>query len=85
MGRRDDDDRERAQEARRILKQIREETDPQTGTHVQSWLLRPKAFFNASDANPHDRIEVIGLRVGRLLGLVGFAVFAIIVFFQLTT
>lgn len=85
MGRREDQDEAREREARRILKGVREETDPQTGTHVQNWLLRPKEFFAASDADPDDRIERIGLRIGRIASIVGFVVFAIILYFQLTS
>ncbi|EAU41810.1 pyridoxine kinase [Fulvimarina pelagi HTCC2506] len=82
MGTREDEDEARSREANRILKAIREETDPQTGTHVQNWLLRPKEFFAADDADPDDRIEKIGLRIGRVASVVGFVVFAIILYFQ---
>ncbi|MEN3794457.1 hypothetical protein [Fulvimarina sp. MAC3] len=82
MGRREDEDEARGREANRILKGVREETDPQTGTHVQNWLLRPKAFFAASDADPDDRIERLGLRIGRIASIVGFVVFAFILYNQ---
>ncbi|RFC64150.1 hypothetical protein DYI37_07255 [Fulvimarina endophytica] len=76
MAYREDEDAARRREAGHILKRIGEETDPQTGTHVQSWLLRPRAFFKAEDADQDDRIEVIGMRIGRLLGVAGLLVFA---------
>lgn len=79
MNRPQNDD-ERQREANAILQRIRQETEPQIGAHSESTLLRPRAHFTAADVDPSDRIEVIGTRIGRAAGLVGFIVFALLLF-----
>ena len=65
-------DSEREAEARRILRQIKGETDP-TGIHSRrSVLERTGDHFAGRDAPDGDRIELWGRRIGRTLSLVLF-------------
>jgi len=72
------DDERRQDEARRILARVREETAPQTGVAAERMSQGVARHFLASDADPADRVEVWGTRIGRIAGVVGFAVFAAI-------
>ena len=76
------DDEARQREARAILERVRLETEPQVGAHSEAMFLRTRDHFMARDADPHDRVEVLATRLGRLLGLVGFAVLAVLLFLQ---
>ena len=76
---RQDADRQRESEA--ILNRLRQETEPQVGATTQRMLSNTRGHFSADDADPKDRIEVIGTRIGRALGLVGFVVL-LVLFFQ---
>lgn len=67
-------DAERRTESEAILKRLREETDVQVGGTTTRMLTNARGHFSADDADPNDRIEVIGTRIGRGLGLVGFVV-----------
>lgn len=67
-------DAERRAESEAILKRLREETDIQVGGTTARMLSNTRGHFSADDADPNDRIEVIGTRIGRALGLVGFVV-----------
>ena len=67
-------DAERRTESEAILKRLREETDIQVGGTTARMLSNTRGHFSADDADPNDRIEVIGTRIGRALGLVGFVV-----------
>ena len=71
----DDDAQQR--EAKAILERIRQETEPQIGAHTFSLLFRTRDHFMATDADPNDRIEVIGTLIGRLAGIFGFIVFGL--------
>ena len=71
----DDDARQR--EAKAILERVRRETEPQIGGHTEALLFRTREHMSAADADPNDRIEVIGTRIGRWAGAVGFVVFAL--------
>lgn len=65
------EDEKRLAESRRILAHINSEMEPTGLAH------RVGGHFAARDANPDDRIEVIGRRIGRALSLaltVGLAV-----------
>lgn len=79
MDHRDD---ERQRESRAILKQIRQETEPQIGAHTTAWLLKTREHFSARDIDPTDRVEVLGARIGRLAGVVGFVVLLVILVMQ---
>lgn len=67
-------DAERRAESEAILKRLREETDIQVGGTTARMLSNARGHFSADDADPNDRIEVVGTRIGRALGLVGFVV-----------
>jgi hypothetical protein len=75
MSHRDDDDRQR--EADAILRRLRQETDPQIGAGTAQMVTNAKAHFSGADADPNDRIEVLGTRIGRLAGLAACIVLAI--------
>lgn len=68
------DDAARQRESEAILRRLRQETDVQVGATTTRMLSDTRGHFSASDADPNDRIEVIGTRIGRSLGLVGFIV-----------
>jgi hypothetical protein len=63
----DRDEQER--EARRILKQIDQETDV-SRTFLERSARRAADHLAAKDADPSDRPELWGSRIGRALGLV---------------
>ncbi len=71
------DDEARQAEADAILRRVRQETDPQTGTAAESMARGLRRHFLARDADPADRMEVLGTRIGRLLGLAAFIALAI--------
>ena len=77
------DDRQRQDEAKRILTRVREETAPQTGIAAERMSQGVLRHFAAGDADQADRIEVWGTRIGRMAGVVGFLVFAAILASQL--
>ncbi len=62
------DDRARQAEAEAILRRVRQETEPQTGAAAESMARGLRRHFLAGDADPADRMEVIGTRIGRLAG-----------------
>lgn len=66
------DDAERKRESDAILKRLRQETDMQVGGTTTRMLSDTRGHFAATDVDQDDRIEVIGTRIGRSLGLVGF-------------
>lgn len=68
------DDAERQRESEAILKRLRQETDVQVGATTTNMLTNTRGHFAATDVDQSDRIEVIGTRIGRSLGLVGFVV-----------
>jgi hypothetical protein len=70
-------------ESRAILRRIRQETEPQVGAGGMGMAGGIADHFAARDADPADRIEVLGTRIGRLLGLFGFVVLALLLAFQL--
>jgi len=78
-------DDERQREAKAILERVRQETEPQVGGHTEAMLFRTRDHFMARDADPNDRIEVIGTRIGRLAAIVGFIVFAALLAIQLAS
>lgn len=65
-------------ESRAILQRIRQETEPQVGAGTMGMMNGIAGHFAARDADPADRVEVLGTRIGRLLGLVGAVVMVII-------
>ena len=71
------DDEARSREAEAILTRVRQETDPQIGASTASMLSDARGHFAAADADQSDRIEVLGTRIGRLVGLAAFVVLAI--------
>ncbi|GGE06500.1 hypothetical protein GCM10011390_27020 [Aureimonas endophytica] len=73
---RDEEDAARLAESAAILRRVRQETDPQIGAHAGQAMTDLVGHFGARDADPDDRIEVIGTRFGRGLGLLGFLALA---------
>lgn len=61
----DSDDPE---ETRRILERVERESD--MAAPMQRVTRRARAHFGAADADPADRIEIWGTRIGRALALV---------------
>jgi len=77
-------DAERRREADDILRRVREETDPQTGTIAHAAARGVGRHFWGSDADPQDRAAVWGTRVGRLGGLAAFLVLAVLLVLQMS-
>jgi len=77
------DDEARRREADDILRRVRQETDPQTGASVERIVLGARSHFWGGDADPNDRMEVWGTRIGRLAGLVVFVILAVMLLRQL--
>lgn len=73
---RDDTSRQRESEA--ILKRLHQETEPQTGAIVTGMANGARRHFMGGDADPADRIEVLGTRIGRLAGLGAFVVLLVV-------
>ncbi|MFD2239206.1 hypothetical protein [Aureimonas populi] len=71
------DDEARKREADAILTRLRQETEPQIGASTERMVLRAGEHFSARDVDQSDRIEVVGTRIGRLAGLAGFLVLAV--------
>ncbi|SKA35554.1 hypothetical protein [Consotaella salsifontis] len=71
-----DRDEERRREARAILERVARETSPQVGAGIEGTFSGVRRHFSAADADPGDRIEVMGTRIGRGLGLVAFVILA---------
>ncbi|WP_294645748.1 hypothetical protein [uncultured Aureimonas sp.] len=78
------DDRARQQEAEAILRRVRQETEPQTGAAAESMARGLRRHFWVGDADPADRMEVVGTRIGRLAGLVAVIGLAIGLAYQLS-
>lgn len=76
-------DDERQREAKAILQRVRQETDPQIGGHTEAIVTRTSDHFMARDVDQGDRIEVIGSRIGRIAGIGGFLVLALLLAHQL--
>jgi hypothetical protein len=70
-------DAARRREAETILRRVSQETNPQIGAGANRLLLNMRAHLSAVDADPDDRMEVLGTRVGRILGLAAFLVMAV--------
>ncbi|KQT42893.1 hypothetical protein ASG43_15135 [Aureimonas sp. Leaf454] len=70
-------------ESRAILRRVRQETEPQVGAGTMGMLGGIAGHFAARDADPADRIEVVGMRIGRLLGFVAFLALAVLLASQL--
>jgi hypothetical protein len=73
---RDPHDAARQREAETILRRVSQETDPQIGAGAARLLTNVRAHLSAVDADPDDRMEVLGTRIGRILGLAAFLVMA---------
>jgi hypothetical protein len=76
-----DDARQR--EADAILRRVRQETEPQTGVTAERMVLGARRHFLGGDADPADRAEVWGMRIGRGAGLAVFVVLAVMLWRQL--
>lgn len=63
-------DVERQDKARRILNQIKGETDPTGISTPRSMLGRAGDHLSARDAPENDRVELWGRRFGRWIGVV---------------
>ena len=66
-------ERNEAEESRRILNRIAQESDPSGSLAVRT-AKRVERHMRAEDADQADPIEVWGTRIGRAFGLVLFAV-----------
>ena len=71
------DDRDKAE---RDLRRVERDTDGVFGS-----TRRLADHFAARDADPGDRVELWGRRVGRALSLVGVVVLALLLIYQLRT
>lgn len=76
------DDEARQREAQAILSRVRQETEPQIGGATEKMLLGARRHFGAGDADPNDRVEVLGTRIGRIAGLIAFVVLAFLLIRQ---
>ncbi|WP_062015350.1 hypothetical protein [Aureimonas sp. AU4] len=76
-------DADRRREADAILRRVGQETDPQTGVMARAMTAGAWRHLTGGDADPADRAEVWGRRVGRLGGLVAFVVLAALLVLQL--
>ena len=74
--REDPRDAARRREAETILRRVSQETDPQIGAGTNRLLTNVRAHLSAVDADPDDAVEVLGTRIGRILGLVAFVAMA---------
>jgi hypothetical protein len=72
---------ERERESRRILKGIAGEAEVSGTSFVDRMAQRTRDHLNAADADPSDRIDYIGTRIGRVLGPV--IAIALVVWFVL--
>lgn len=71
-------DAARLRESDAILRRVKQEIDPQIGAHADRMMTDMRGHFGAADAEAGDRIEVIGTRIGRSLGLAAFVVLAVL-------
>ncbi len=69
-------DAARQREAETILRRVSQETEPQIGAGANRLLTNVSAHLSAVDADPADPIEVLGTRIGRILGLIAFVAMA---------
>ena len=76
-------DEARAREAAAILRRINEETSPQIGAGTGRLLSNTWGHLSGVDVDQDDPIEVLGTRIGRILGLVAFLVMAVSLVFYL--
>lgn len=67
-------DQDRETESRRILDRVMREADSSGPSMISRTAKRAHDHISASDADPSDRIEYWGTRIGRVLGLVVCAV-----------
>ncbi len=70
-------DEDAQREARAILQRVQRETEPQVGAATERMIRDGAGHFLGRDADPADRVEVWGTRIGRGLGLVAFVVLAV--------
>ena len=63
------DERHREREARRILDRVAQESEGGAAALLSSTTQRVRDHVAAADADPQDRIEVLGTRIGRSIGL----------------
>jgi hypothetical protein len=75
--RQDSGDAARAREAAAILRRINEETSPQIGAGTGRLLSNTWGHLSAVDADQDDPIEVLGTRIGRILGFVACLVLSV--------
>lgn len=64
------DDAERQAESKSILDRIKREAGSDAATFLGGTARRTGEHLAAHDADPDDRIELWGTRIGRMLGLV---------------
>jgi hypothetical protein len=74
-------DRQSEGDARRIIDRV----DREAAGTFRPWLMRSARHFAAGDADPADRVEVWGRRVGRALSLVGVIVLTWLLVVQLSS
>ncbi|WP_224001627.1 hypothetical protein [Aureimonas sp. SA4125] len=67
----------RTREAAAILHRINEETSPQIGAGTGRLLSNTWGHLSAVDADRDDPIEVLGTRIGRILGFIAFLAMAV--------
>ena len=63
-------DQDRETESRRILDRVMREADSGGSSMISRTARQARDHISAKDADPSDRIEYWGTRIGRVLGLV---------------
>ena len=67
----------REEEARRVLDRVARETESLGGSSFARTAVHTRDHFMGSDADPEDRAEVWGRRIGRSLGAVAVVVLGV--------
>ncbi len=77
MADRETEDRRRANESRRTLERVQRESETLGTSSIARTANRTRDHFLGDDQDPEDRVEVVGTRIGRILGLIAFIALAI--------
>ena len=73
--------KERQEEAKRILERVHRESETIGTSGLARTANRVAAHFKADNDPDDDRIEILGKRIGRGLGLIAFIILAVYLFF----
>lgn len=80
MARREDHERRRREDALRDIERAGEQSETIGSSALKRSADRARDHFAGADADPADRIEVWGRRIGRTLGLIFFVALAYYLF-----